>query len=242
MNPEDVRREGKLIPNSRVILCENGSHMCLWDDQEAYAGPDGKSGPDGKLRAEPSGDQDRHRGAAALRESARDRNRALRARGHGGRRGHNPSRRAGLRGARLRQPRPATVPGPGHVRSRPRAEQAFRLRTRDPLQPRRAARPPGRRDRDFHSPAAGSGTPAPRRAAGAALAAGTRPARTRGAAGGALMFSIRKAGESDAAGILECLRSSFEPYRESYTPGGFADTVLSAETIGRRLAEMSVFV
>jgi proline iminopeptidase len=36
MNPEDMRREGKLIPNSRVILCENGSHMCLWDDQEAY--------------------------------------------------------------------------------------------------------------------------------------------------------------------------------------------------------------
>jgi len=56
------------------------------------------------------------------------------------------------------------------------------------------------------------------------------------------MFSIRKAGESDAAGILECLRSSFEPYRESYTPEGFADTVLSAETIGARLSEMTVFV
>jgi proline iminopeptidase len=36
MNPEDMRREGKLLPNSRVLLCENGSHMCLWDDQEAY--------------------------------------------------------------------------------------------------------------------------------------------------------------------------------------------------------------
>ena len=36
MNPEDMRREGKLIPDSRVILCEKGSHMCLWDDQEAY--------------------------------------------------------------------------------------------------------------------------------------------------------------------------------------------------------------
>ena len=56
------------------------------------------------------------------------------------------------------------------------------------------------------------------------------------------MFSIRRAGESDAAGILECLRSSFEPYRETYTPEGFADTVLSQETIGRRLSEMSVFV
>jgi len=36
MNPEDMKREGKAIPNSRVVLCENGSHMCLWDDQEAY--------------------------------------------------------------------------------------------------------------------------------------------------------------------------------------------------------------
>ena len=54
--------------------------------------------------------------------------------------------------------------------------------------------------------------------------------------------SIRRAGESDAAGILECLRSSFEPYRESYTPEGFADTILSPETIGRRLSELFVFV
>ena len=36
MNPEDMKREGKLIRNSRVVLCENGSHMCLWDDQQAY--------------------------------------------------------------------------------------------------------------------------------------------------------------------------------------------------------------
>lgn len=36
MNPEDMKREGRAIPNSRVILCENGSHMCLWDDQETY--------------------------------------------------------------------------------------------------------------------------------------------------------------------------------------------------------------
>jgi len=36
MNPDDMRREGKLLPNSRVILCEKGSHLCMWDDQEAY--------------------------------------------------------------------------------------------------------------------------------------------------------------------------------------------------------------
>jgi len=36
MNPEDMRREGRLIANSRVVLCENGSHMSLYDDQEAF--------------------------------------------------------------------------------------------------------------------------------------------------------------------------------------------------------------
>jgi proline iminopeptidase len=36
MNPEDMRREGKLIANSRVVLCEKGSHLAMWDDQEAY--------------------------------------------------------------------------------------------------------------------------------------------------------------------------------------------------------------
>jgi proline iminopeptidase len=36
MNPDDMKREGRLIPNSRVVLCEKGSHLCMWDDQEAY--------------------------------------------------------------------------------------------------------------------------------------------------------------------------------------------------------------
>ena len=36
MNPEDMRREGKLLQNSRVVLCEKGSHLAMWDDQEAY--------------------------------------------------------------------------------------------------------------------------------------------------------------------------------------------------------------
>jgi GNAT superfamily N-acetyltransferase len=53
---------------------------------------------------------------------------------------------------------------------------------------------------------------------------------------------IRSAGAADAAGILECLRLAFEPYRESYTPPAFADTVLSSETIEPRLAEMAVLV
>ena len=36
MNPEDIRKMGRLIPNSRVVICDNGSHMAMWDDQEAY--------------------------------------------------------------------------------------------------------------------------------------------------------------------------------------------------------------
>jgi GNAT superfamily N-acetyltransferase len=54
--------------------------------------------------------------------------------------------------------------------------------------------------------------------------------------------TIRKAVENDASGILECLRIAFEPYRSQYTSGGFADTVLTPETIRDRLAQMSVFV
>jgi GNAT superfamily N-acetyltransferase len=53
---------------------------------------------------------------------------------------------------------------------------------------------------------------------------------------------VRQASPTDAQGILDCLRLAFEPYREQYTPKGFDDTILSAETIGKRLTEMTVFV
>lgn len=36
MNPEDMKREGKLIPNSRTYLCPNGSHLAMYDDQQNY--------------------------------------------------------------------------------------------------------------------------------------------------------------------------------------------------------------
>ena len=36
MNPEDMRKEGKLIPNSRTYLCPNGSHLSMYDDQQNY--------------------------------------------------------------------------------------------------------------------------------------------------------------------------------------------------------------
>lgn len=35
MNPEDIRRMGRLIPHSRVVITE-GSHLEMYDDQEAY--------------------------------------------------------------------------------------------------------------------------------------------------------------------------------------------------------------
>lgn len=36
MDPEDIKKMGRAIPHSRVAICENGSHLAMWDDQEAY--------------------------------------------------------------------------------------------------------------------------------------------------------------------------------------------------------------
>lgn len=36
MNPKDIEKMGALIPHSRVKICENGSHLALFDDQENY--------------------------------------------------------------------------------------------------------------------------------------------------------------------------------------------------------------
>ena len=55
-------------------------------------------------------------------------------------------------------------------------------------------------------------------------------------------FAIRNATHKDCAGILECLRLAFAPYRESYTPEAYLDTVLTPETFRHRLSDMSVFV
>ena len=56
------------------------------------------------------------------------------------------------------------------------------------------------------------------------------------------MIAVRHARESDAAGILECLQAAFEPYRRDYTDAGFLDTVLDADALRARMAQMSVFV
>jgi N-acetylglutamate synthase-like GNAT family acetyltransferase len=55
-------------------------------------------------------------------------------------------------------------------------------------------------------------------------------------------FTIRSASADDAEGILGCLRSAFDAYRESYTPAAFADTVLTPETVRGRLESMSIWV
>ena len=36
MNPKDIEKMGELLPNSTVKICENGSHLCMHDDQEDY--------------------------------------------------------------------------------------------------------------------------------------------------------------------------------------------------------------
>jgi putative acetyltransferase len=56
------------------------------------------------------------------------------------------------------------------------------------------------------------------------------------------LYIIRRATSDDSVGILECLASAFAPFRESYTPEGFLDTVLSPDTVAQRLQGMDVFV
>lgn len=55
-------------------------------------------------------------------------------------------------------------------------------------------------------------------------------------------IEIRAADHGDAAAILECLAAAFAPYRMEYTPAGFADTVLSQETVQLRMQQMHVLV
>jgi len=55
-------------------------------------------------------------------------------------------------------------------------------------------------------------------------------------------MQIRRATATDAVGILECLAAAFAPYRDRYTPAGFADTTLDRQTIRDRLQSMTLFV
>ena len=55
-------------------------------------------------------------------------------------------------------------------------------------------------------------------------------------------FSVRRASVDDTAQILQCLHEAFAPYRDSYTPAAFADTVLTPQTLHKRFLEMQVLV
>ncbi|WP_228893098.1 proline iminopeptidase-family hydrolase [Pseudoduganella aquatica] len=36
MDPEDIRKMARMMPNAKSMICENGSHLCMWDAQEQY--------------------------------------------------------------------------------------------------------------------------------------------------------------------------------------------------------------
>ena len=57
-----------------------------------------------------------------------------------------------------------------------------------------------------------------------------------------LPFTIRHANSNDGQAILVCLAAAFAPYRASYTPGAFADTVLDSESVQERLRDMHILV
>lgn len=60
--------------------------------------------------------------------------------------------------------------------------------------------------------------------------------------GGDRRFEIRVAGEGDIDAVLRCLASAFEPYRASYTPAAFLDTVPDRDGLARRMREMTVLI
>ncbi len=36
MDPEHMRWMARQLPNGSFLFCENGSHMCMYDDQQRY--------------------------------------------------------------------------------------------------------------------------------------------------------------------------------------------------------------
>jgi proline iminopeptidase len=36
MDPDQIRREGRLIPGAKTWISTKGSHLCMYDDQDAY--------------------------------------------------------------------------------------------------------------------------------------------------------------------------------------------------------------
>jgi ribosomal protein S18 acetylase RimI-like enzyme len=57
-----------------------------------------------------------------------------------------------------------------------------------------------------------------------------------------VQISIRRATDADIDGILTCLQLAFEPYKASYTPAAYEDTVPTLIGVEQRLREMCVLV
>lgn len=38
MDPEDMKKMATLMPRAKAVICENGSHLCMWDAQAEYFG------------------------------------------------------------------------------------------------------------------------------------------------------------------------------------------------------------
>ncbi len=36
MDPEDMKKMATLMPNASSVICPNGSHLCMWNDQAFY--------------------------------------------------------------------------------------------------------------------------------------------------------------------------------------------------------------
>jgi proline iminopeptidase len=36
MDPDDMVKMAKMMPNATSFICHDGSHLCMWDDQQAY--------------------------------------------------------------------------------------------------------------------------------------------------------------------------------------------------------------
>ena len=59
---------------------------------------------------------------------------------------------------------------------------------------------------------------------------------------GGRSISIRNTTRADVPAVVHCLVEAFEEYRDSYSPGAFADTVLNADALERRMETMCVLV
>jgi len=57
-----------------------------------------------------------------------------------------------------------------------------------------------------------------------------------------LPLEVRLAGPGDEGTVSRLLREAFEPYRELYTPGGFADTTATEEVVRERFETAEVWI